>query len=485
MSVFPQSVIELCSGTVVIVGLGREGFSTYQFLTQHFPTTAILFVDDKPMAELSARWQTILKQGDHAVLSAKEIPSRAPTKEHVTLSLSPGIPPNAPVIQALERAFPHAKKTSNTDLFFKCACDTSTIIGVTGTKGKSTTASLIYTVLSDFLGTTHVFLGGNIGVPPLDVWEKWRIATDTHQKQPIDKTSSQETKKPIFVLELSSHQLSPLTVSPHIAVVQNVTPEHLDYYSSYEEYKQAKASITRFQTTRDTVIYNAAFSESTDIAHLSTGVKVDTSEYRIAPSTIKLKGKTVIERSRVQLPGDHNCYNILPALAIAKMYSIPQQRVQTSIEHFQPLAHRLEYVDTIKEVQYYNDSLSTTPDATIAALKSFPDTPVVLIAGGYSRGLSFHALAQELLANSVAHLVLFRPTGEDIQKELTKINPTHTISIVFVATMQQAAREAQQHASPGNIVLLSPGSPSFGTFTNYADRGNQFKQEVTKLKTHA
>ncbi len=453
----------------VIFGLGREGRSLLEFLRTSFPNQKITIADDAPPMPGG----DATTPGDNAANDELHIltPDQVTVTTNTVIFKSPGIPPTHPAV--IEWVAAGALLHSATQLFFELLTTLETpplVIGVTGTKGKSTTTAMIAHVLTE--AGKEVLLGGNIGIPALELW-----------KQLV--TSS---VPPIVVLELSAHQLAGLTFSPNFAVIQNITPEHLDYYSDFAEYVAAKTHIVSNQTPDDFVVYNLSLETPTQVAHRSLAHHLPFSAEPLPQSicyvthgAITYQNDVVIPTDELPLTGAHNHLNVMPAIIIAKQFGVPTETIAAGIRSFTPLPHRLQLVRTIAGTAYYNDSLATTPEATIAALQSFTGHPVVLIAGGTNRNLDFTALVDYLKTSSVVGLVLFPPTGETIAKLLAQ--QSLEIPHKMVHSMPEAVAAAQEFAgrTQQTVVLLSPGSASFGLFTDYADRGNQFLKEVANL----
>lgn len=340
----------------------------------------------------------------------------------------------------------HTEISSPLNLFF-ALCPTKNIIGVTGTKGKGTTASLIYKILKD--AGKRVWLGGNIGVSPL---------TFLNQIKPTD----------YVVLELSSFQLEDLKYSPRISVITNLYKEHLapadpnnpNFHHSYNQYWQAKLNITKGRDNK----------------------------YLIANKTLapKLKGEKIagkiIFSAASSLPsklvGNYNQENIGAALEVAKLLKIKASQAQKTIANFGNLEHRLEFVEEINGVKYFDNSFSTTPESTTLDLKSFTSS-IIQIAGGADKGANFKNLGLTIKAK-VKFLILLPGKGTlRIKKELQAVKfPKEKIK--KVADMEEAVRIAEQKASAGDIVLLSTACASFGIFKNYKERGDLFKKYVRK-----
>lgn len=323
-----------------------------------------------------------------------------------------------------------SKITTQTEIFFdNCP---GMIIGVTGTKGKSTTSYWIYQILKN--GGLRAHLMGNIGKPVL--------------------TSLLKAKKEdIFVYELSSHQLYNLKRSPHIAVLLNIFPEHLDYYRSFKEYVNAKANIAKYQTEKDYLIYS--FKN---------------------PLVKKIAQKS--KARKIPIEGKYYELNREAAKAVAKIFKVPFPKKLKS------LPHRLEYVGKFGGIEFYNDSLSTVPEAAIEAIDFLGDKVQTLILGGYDRGLDFRKLAERIAKSRVETLILFPTTGRRIWHDVRHrmSNMGHPMSNIFVKDMKEAVKLAYKYTNKGKICLLSPASPSFGIFKDYAERGDLFKKFVKMLK---
>jgi UDP-N-acetylmuramoylalanine--D-glutamate ligase len=366
--------------------------------------------------------------------------------------------------------------TSQAALFF--ANFPGTIVGVTGTKGKSTTSSLIHAILTTTFPGAQLL--GNIGRPALGALPK--LHSDS-----------------VVVYELSSHQLEGLRQSPHIAVLLNIVPEHLDYYASFDEYVDAKANIARFQTEEDFLVYDVDHDIPRRIAFDSHARKIACSTenpqragcypYKqwIAFQNEWHEPEVVVERAKIRLPGEFNLANVIPAVAVGKLLGVPSDAIEEAVRRFQPLEHRLELVGKFGGVTYYNDSIATVPEATIAALDTVVGELETVLVGGYDRGLDFSGLAKKLIWSEVKTLILFPTTGERIWKAVCDADPAAPSRLrhFFVDSMEEAVRLAKQHTIPGMACLLSPASPSFGLFRDYRERGERFKQLVQASEPRA
>lgn len=468
--------------TIIIFGCAEEGFSTYQFLRSMLPETHIYATDDKPLEALSEAFQKAV-QNDSALsfFSPTELPLSKKTT-HI-LYKTPGIAPTHQFFARLSAETNSIQQTSNTNLFLQLineipAEDRPHTIGITGTKGKSTTSAVLAHILQT--ADKQVLLAGNIGTPALNLMEK------------IYFFAQHEMRDAFIVLELSSHQILDLAVSPHTAIIQDITPEHLDYYHSFDKYWGAKARLVAFQNAEDVVMYNPSYTIPTQIAGKSQAEKVLFSLDETVPTLVMVKDETIYTRngeeivnvSELQLVGSHNLLNILPGITFALRAHIRPAIIRIGLKTFSPLPHRLNFVAEREGVRYYNDSQATTPEATCAALESFKKTDIVLIAGGSDKGVQFEELSHQILSHSVKALLLFPPMGAVIKETLISVAQKESVSIppcIEVASMAEAVSRAREYAEPGDVVLLSPACASFGIFKNYKDRGNQFVAHVQEI----
>ncbi len=431
--------------SILILGLGREGIDTFNFLRKIFPKKVLGLAGQSRNKNLIRKNKKIKFHLGKNYLKA--------IKNYDIIIKSPGVLIH---LREIENAFKKGKIISQTEIFFdNCP---GTIIGITGTKGKSTTSSLIYQILKQ--AGKKVRLVGNIGKPALSSLLK-------------------ATKNDIFVYELSSHQLYNLKKSPHISVLLNIFPEHLDYYKNFKEYVKAKQNICLWQTKNDYLIYNSQDKIVKKIVKTSKAKKIPF-DLRTSHSQI-LKNLRMINPSLI---GEHNFQNILAAVAVANICRVPKEKIIKAIKNFESLLHRLEFVGTRESVRFYNDSLSTIPETAIAAINVLGKDVQTIILGGYDRGLDFTKLAGKILESKIETLILLPSTGEKIwravlkegRKKKFKKLPKH----FFTSNMKTAVKLAFQRAQKGKICLLSPASASFGFFKDYKDRGDLFKKYVKK-----
>ncbi len=359
---------------------------------------------------------------------------------------APGVPPNAKIDAV------RGKITSATQLFFdEAQARGATVIGVTGSKGKSTTTTLIYELLK--AGGLNAHLVGNIGRPALDDLEL------------ADKNT-------IFVHELSSYQLADSQIRPDIAVMTAFFPEHLDYHGSLEAYWEAKARIARFQTAADTIVFNAAFPECAKVAALSPGRQIGVTA---ADSPVTL--------DEIRLKGTHNLGNIALASAVADLLSVPKATQLPIFRTFAGLPHRLQSLGVIAGIEWVDDAISTTPESAIAALDALGDRVRTIILGGQDRGVDFTTLGQRLKASSVRTVLLFPGSGPRIRQAIE--NTGATITLIDIPSMTDAvdmAREMTPSEEPPAIVLLSTASPSYGMFKNFEQKGNLFQEHIRTMQ---
>ena len=334
--------------------------------------------------------------------------------------------------------------SSATKLFFDlCLCP---IIGVTGTKGKGTTASLITRILKR--SGRSVYLAGNIGKPMLRLLPKLK-ATDW------------------VCLELSSFQLQDLNKSPHIAAVLNITSDHLDIHQDVNEYRQAKTNILRYQKPDDYAVINGDYQTTKAMAALTKAKVSFFSRHDLS-----------LDQRRIQLRGEHNLENIAAAMVTSRLVGVSPATIKSAVYSFKGLEHRLELVKEVKGVKYYNDSFSTTPETAIAAIKAFTE-PLIIILGGSDKGSDYAPLGQTISSRrNLKAIILIGKMAPTIRHSI------HNFSGQILSggkTMIQIIKQAELLAKPGDVVVLSPACASFDMFLNYKDRGNQFKAYVKKL----
>ena len=414
----------------LIAGYGREGKSTHGLLKKMFPTQRF------DIASNNDEIDTALKNNRYDIIVK-----------------SPGIP-----TFFFEGKCDLETITSQTDLFLRF-CKVS-VVGVTGTKGKSTTSNLIYHILKS--AGRDVVLAGNIGIPLFDILERLEPAT-------------------IVVAEFSCHQLENIHRSPETAVLLNLYQEHLDHYHGYDDYQNAKMQIALNQHDGDVFIYCA---DNADVV-----AKVEEYKDRIASQTIpytldEARAASFVANANSPLQGDHNLSNSYAAWLAVRQYGIGEEKFVEALETFDGLEHRLEKVATVDGITYYDDSISTIPQTTIAAIEALKNVDT-LILGGFNRGIDYEPLidylVNEPLGRKVSNVVLFGSAGEVISRGL-KNEKRMLCHFESDYSMAAAVRFAATNTAPGCICLLSPAASSYDHYKNFEYRGNDFKQEVMKLR---
>jgi len=346
------------------------------------------------------------------------------------------------------------------------------IIGITGTEGKTTTSSIIHAIIKE--AGYNCYLGGNIGTP---------LFTKISEMTPDD----------IIILEMSSFQLMDMDVSPEISVVTNIYPDHLNIHSSYEEYREAKKNIFKYQNENDIVILNYDNEFTKEFAKEANGkVILFSSTEKLSDGYIYDKNdgtlkfcddgirRHILNRNDIKLRGIHNYENICTALAATSSLVDIDTQVK-AIKEFNGVEHRLEFVKETNGVKWYNDSIGTSPTSTIAGLNAF-DENIILLAGGSDKGLDYKEVG-EAIVEKVGILMLTGPTAplieEATKNALAKSNKD--VKIYHCKSLEEAVNLANEVSKIGDIVLLSPASASFDAFKNFAERGEKFKEYVTNL----
>lgn len=348
--------------------------------------------------------------------------------------------------------------TSLTKEFFKLC--PAPIIGVTGTKGKGTTSSLIANILSISGFKTHLL--GNIGRPALD--ELPNIVKDD-----------------IVIYELSSFQLWDLKQSPHIAVVLMIEPEHLDVHSNIEDYLNAKTNIVRWQDETDFTIYHPTNQLTTKVASAGLGqhIKYLTQEGAlIKDNNLVIDEQVICSVSDFKLLGTHNYENITAAVTATWQLTKDVKKIKEAIINFHGLEHRLQIIGKYEEVTYVDDSISTTPSSAIAAIRAF-EQPKILILGGSEKGADFSELIDVIRTSNVKHVILTGKLADTLAQKLDSID--YKSFHLSKNGMKEIIKTAYELAQNGDVVLLSPACASFDDYKNYIDRANQFKTAFEEL----
>ncbi len=464
--------------TVAVVGLGVSNLAVMRYLANR--GARLVGFDRKSEEDLGGVVDQLRDLGARLVLGPDYLERLDGQWDAVFLT--PGMPKNIPVLTALRsRGVPFC---SEIGLFFSLC--RAPVIGITGSSGKTTTTSLVGEMLKQ--GSRPVYVGGNIGTPLLEIVES--IPDDAW-----------------VVLELSSFQLEMVDQSPHIAVITNVTPNHLDLHGTMEAYVAAKKRIYKFQQAADAAVFNADDPTTRAMMAEAPGRRLAFSRRQALDYGAWLDGRHIVARTRndarpptkastdatgpgsraavvctlddIRLPGWHNVENVLAAVAVASFCGIEEDRIRRAIRQFSGVPHRLELVAEWRGVRFYNDSIATSPARAAAGIRSF-DEPVVLIAGGYDKKLPFDELA-EALPGRVHTVVLLGATAADIERAILAHAGAAAPRIVHAAGLEEAVAHARLAARPGDVVLLSPACASYDMFPNFEVRGHRFRELVRRF----
>lgn len=474
-----SQLINWAGKTVVIIGAARQGLALAQYLARH--RARVVLTDRRSTEELASEQRSLAE------------PAEAGTRiacvfgEH-PLSLldgadlvcpSGGVPLEIPLIQAArERGIP---LSNDSQIFLEAApCP---VIGITGSAGKTTTTTLLGRMAREAQKMPgqmrQVWVGGNIGVP---------LIAEVDGMQADD----------LAVMELSSFQLELMTRSPQVAVITNITPNHLDRHGTMKAYSAAKARILEYQVPGDWAVLNRDDPGAWDLrdrvqGHLlpfglrepagkQAGVYLRSSELVLRrPVDGEMQEVTLISTSQVELRGEHNLLNVLGACAAAAAAGLSVEAMRKGVTGFRGVPHRLEFVASRGGADWYNDSIATAPERTMAAIRSF-DEPLVLLAGGRDKHLPWNEFAQQAIRR-LDHLVVFGEAADlilaAVQQEQLAGRPS--LPVTRCKNLQEAVQAAARVVRPGQVVLLSPGGTSFDEFQDFEERGSSFVRWVKEL----
>lgn len=432
---------------VLILGFGKEGQSTYKLIRKYIKDQILYIADRKEQFEKN--YDFLIQDKNVVCISGENYLENL--ENYDVIMKSPGIS-----FVGIDTTKYFNKIKSQLELlleFFNMFT-----IGITGTKGKSTTSSLIYKVLKE--QNVRSMLLGNIGVPVFDY---------------IDSIPDDTT----LILEMSSHQLEYMKLSPNIAILLNIYPEHLDHYESFEKYAEAKCNIFKYQKESDYFIYNSDDEMINKLAKNVLG-----REYKVSlkgHGDIYLKEKNIYNKDKIiydineprNLLGEYNLNNIMFVLAVSEILNLDINKTIKSISEFKTLEHRLEFVGEYDGILYYDNSIATIPKATIEAVKALKNVDTLII-GGMDRGLDYTDFINFLNESNISNIICMPKTGHDIAKKL-KEEKTH-----IVETLQEAVDIAKKCTTKGRICLLSPAAASYGFFKNFEEKGNLYKELVKK-----
>ncbi len=447
---------------VAVIGLGISNIPLIDYF--YHLGAKVSFFDKRAIEKLEADIVEKIKQYGFNLFTGEDNLSNL--QGFSVIFRSPSCRPDTPEIVAEVQK--GAVLTSEIEMLMQ-TCP-GTVIGITGSDGKTTTTNLIYEILKE--KGYHCYLGGNLGTP---------LFTKVSQMRPED----------MVVLELSSFQLMDMQVSPHIAVITNISPNHLDIHKSYDEYIEAKKNLFLYQKEDDILVINYDNEITRDfkkeakgkVIYFSKSAKIDDGIIYDNGMIKSCKDKVrrhILNTKDVLLRGVHNYENICTAIATTSSLVEPEIQAR-AVKKFQGVEHRLEFIRQIDGVKWYNDSIGSSPSRTIAGLYAFEEK-IVLIAGGYDKHLDYTPIAKPIVEN-VSKLILLGATApkieEAVKEELKRQNKE--LPIYHCTTLKETVEKAKEVANSSEIVLFSPASASFDMFKNFEDRGNQFKALVNTL----
>ena len=425
-----ESICRRLSGKrILIAGFGREGKSTLRFLQNYMPEAIVGIADKNESA-----FQDLDKERYNLYFGDDYL--RASSDYDVVIK--------TPGISVKDIDIDLSKITSQTDLFLEAFHNQ--VIGITGTKGKSTTSTLIYHLIKE--SGNDVILAGNIGIPILD------CVNDISERT-------------IIVYELSAHQLQFINRSPHVGILLNVFEEHLDHFGTFEKYKDAKVNVLRYMSEDDFAVMNQSTvnAQQSTVAHC-----IDFENYSFDDYDINWED--------IPLLGEHNIMNVKAALCACKSYGLSIEDLIPHLYTFKSLEHRQEYVGVFKGVKFYNDSISTIPQATIAALKTIKNVNFLLL-GGFDRGIDYEPLVTYLKDNVLPYVLFTGQAGQTIKCKLQDVG--YKGNMLDYTDMESAFEIIENLAKSGDVCLLSPAAASYDRYKNFEERGRIFKEFANKF----
>ncbi|AUC25325.1 UDP-N-acetylmuramoyl-L-alanine--D-glutamate ligase [Streptococcus uberis] len=438
---------------VLILGLAKSGEAAARLLSR---LGAIVTVNDGKAFEENPAAQSLLEEGIKVVCGSH--PLELLDEDFAVMVKNPGIPYQNPMVEkALSKGIPVL-----TEVELAYLISEAPIIAITGSNGKTTTTTMIADVLNH--GGKSALLSGNIGFPASEV----------------AMTASQDD---ILTMELSSFQLMGIKdFHPHIALITNLMPTHLDYHGSFDAYIQAKWNIQNNMTADDVLILNAEQDQTKELAqktqaslvYFSSKEKVEGAYQE--DGKLFYKGEFIMDAQSLGVPGLHNVENALATIAVAKLSGISNQAIAETLSSFGGVKHRLQKLGTIKDVAFYNDSKSTNILACQKALSGFDNNKVILIAGGLDRGNAFDTLIPDI--KGLKKMILLGESAEKMKVAAERAG----VSYLEAKDVADATRIAFEQAQPGDIILLSPANASWDMYPNFEVRGDEFIESFQQLK---
>ncbi|MDD4141394.1 MAG: UDP-N-acetylmuramoyl-L-alanine--D-glutamate ligase [Bacteroidales bacterium] len=432
-----RTITEILGGKkILILGFGREGKETLAEISKCISADMIDIADrleEAVPADISASHTTFTGSEEYEKCLLR-------INDYDMIIKSPGIP------ESIVDGIPESKITSQTDLFLRRYH--KQVVGITGTKGKSTTTSLTYHILKES-GKDAVIVG-NIGIPAFSAINKISDST-------------------IIVMELSAHQLNHITISPHIALLLNIYEEHLDQFITFANYYNAKCNIFLKQNKEDILIVDM------DIMGIGQALR------GYCGRIIDLNNAALYDISGSRLMGRHNAIDANAAGQISRLLCVSDSEIESGIASFTPLPHRLEYVGTFSGIKFYNDSIATIPEAVIAAIETVKDVDTIIL-GGYDRGIGYNKLCRFLSKSKISNILLLGGAGDRIGSIIKERYSDISGRVVYVKNMHEAVEEAFRCTRTGNSCLLSPAASSYDMFKNFEERGNYYKSLINAHK---
>jgi UDP-N-acetylmuramoylalanine--D-glutamate ligase len=448
----------------LILGAARQGLALARWLSLH--GARVTLSDTRNEADLRVARESLAEYPIEWALGGHPLELLDSTD---VLCLSGGVPLTLPIVaEAMKRGIP----LSNDSQIFMEAVPCKTI-GITGSAGKTTTTTLVGNMAKNAYGD-KAYIGGNIGDPLINYVDNMKAGD-------------------VAILEISSFQLDQMTISPNVAAILNVTPNHLDRHGTMEAYTAAKARILEFQSKKDAAILGRDDKGSWNLRNKVRGklytFSLDELEEGLngtylQDGLLNLRDGDaylpLILREKILLRGDHNILNVLAAFAIGHAAGFPLDSMLEVVDGFCGVPHRLELVRELRGVRWYNDSIATAPERSMAAIRAF-DEPIVLLLGGRDKDLPWEDLMR-LVGERVDHVVLFGEAAEKIQKTAEGLGlGVNSSTITRTDGLHEAVTRAAEVAESGDVVLLSPGGTSFDEFKDFAERGERFREWVQAL----
>lgn len=429
---------------VAILGFGKEGKSTYKLIRKYLPEKKIVVLDqnENSLNDLNDNKLELISNNYLDKLNDYDL-----------IIKTPGI-------SLINRKY-DTEITSQFDLLLRFT--NVKLIGITGTKGKSTTSSLIYQIIKDQIENT--FYVGNIGIPVFDYIEEFN-------------------EESLIVAEMSAHQLYDLKNSPFIGIILNLFPEHLDYFNTLENYYSAKLNMFRYQNVEDYALY---YDKNTSLNNLVQELKIESTKILISEDNI-INDEVVFDNKEIydfkkgqKLEGLFNKIDIVFALKVADILNLNLDKCEKVIREFKTLPHRMECVGTYKEITFYDDTLATIPDATMNSVKSLGNVDTLII-GGMDRGIGYDNFIKKLADTNISNIICQPETGLYIYQKLSELNLNK--SIYYLETMEEAVKKAYEITKKGKSCLLSPSAPSYNIYKNYEEKSKDYIDCVKKYSLH-